>query len=296
MKMTINNLIGIVLFACIAVAGCKKSTKLLDDNDKTLYLDPSTSANIKVIDVFAGNTPALPTAPNALYTGPQLYVYANGGKLNGTTLGYINGNTYSSQTSTSPNSQGLPFPISNVYANVPPGATRFDIINARLNLTVVPNVPSFLAGDTLITFNTTLGAGKYYTMYIGDTVPTYKATILEDDFSAPPVYQTYKVRLANFTMDPLERLSLFSRRQNAEIITDIPHKNVSGWIQLSLPIISDTLELRKAGTGVTYITVQGTASQSPTFTPVGLRMYTIVARGKTGVLAKAPSASLIINR
>ena len=301
MKMKIYNLILIFLSGCIVITSCNKNVNLLDENNKSVYLDASNSANIKVIDVFAGNSPVLPTAQSQLYSGPQFFIYANGVKLNGTALGYINGNTFTlplaaSNPLANPNAIGLLFPITNVYANVAAGATRFDLILSRLNLGVVPNVPSFIAGDTLITFNTTLIPGKNYSMYIGDTIPTYKVTFKEDDLSATPAYQTYKIRLANFLMDPLERITLFSRRQNAEIISDISHKNVSDWVQLPLPIISDTLEIRKTGTAVTYITVQGTASQSPTFAPTGMRMYTVIARGKTGLIAKAPSASIIINR
>lgn len=296
MKMRIFNLILIFLCSYFIISCTKNEVNLLDENNKSVYLDAANSANIKVIDVFAGNTPVLPTAFNLAYTGPQLFIYANSTKLNGTPLGYINGTSFATPTSTAPNALGQAFPIPNIYANIPSVATRFDIVLARLNLAVVPNVPAPIAGDTLITANTTLGAGKYYSLYIGDTIPTYKLTVKEDDLSSPPAYQTYKVRLANFLMDPLENITLFSRRQNAEIITNVTHKNVSDWIQLPLPVISDTLEIRKTGTPTTYITVQGTASQAASFLATGMRMYTVVARGKAGLTGKLPSASIIVNR
>lgn len=297
MKKIFNSITILSGAIIIGISSCdKKDVDLIEENNKWVYLDSSNSANIKVIQVYAGNTPLVPTAPSP-YTGPQVFIYANGAKLNGAGLGYINGTTYTGALTT-PNALGTPWPITNVYANIPPGSTRFDIINARMDLTVVPNVPKFIAGDTLTTFTATLDKGKYYTLYIGDTIPYVRVNLKEDNFPIPD-YQTYKIRVANFLMNPLDTLTLFSRRQQAEIISDITHKNISNWVQLALPVIADTLELRKKGSTTTYITVIGNgagAIPGPAFTPTGLRMYTVLARGKTGVTAKTPSASIITNR
>ena len=271
MKKIFNSITILLVAIVIGISGCNKDdVNLIDENNKWLYLDSSNSANIKVMQVFAGNTPQIPTAPNAT-TGPQVFIYANGKKLNGTALSY-----------------GGVWPTTNVYANIPAGSTRFDIINARLNLTVVPNVPGFIAGDTLATFTTTVDKTKYYSLYIGDTVPTVRVTVKEDNFPVPD-YQTYKIRVANFLMNPLDTITLFSTRLNAEIISDITHKNVSNWVQVVLPVISDTLIFRKKGTVTAYVQVNG-------FSPIGLRMYTIIGRGKTGVTAKTPAAAIITNR
>lgn len=270
MKKIFNSITIILFAAAIGVSSCDKGPNLIDENNKFIFLDSANSANIKVIQNFAGNTPQLPTAPNAT-TGPQVFIYANGQKLNGTALSYA----------------GV-WPTTNVYANIPAGSTRFDIINARMNLSLVPNVPGFIAGDTLATFTATVDKGKYYSFYIGDTVPTVRVTVKEDNLIVPD-YQMYKVRVANFLMNPLDTLTLFSVRQNAEIISDITHKNVSNWVQLPLPVISDTLILRKKGTTTSYVQVNGVV-------PTGQRMYTIIGRGKTGVTGKLPSASLITNR
>ena len=289
MKKIFNSITIILFAAAIGVSSCDKGPNLIDENNKFIFLDSANSANIKVVQVFAGNTPVLPTAPSLLYTGPQVFIYANGAKLNGAALGYINGTTYTG-ASTSPSALGSPWPISNVYANIPAGSIKFDIINARMDLSVVPNIPKFSTGDTLATFITALDKGKYYTLYIGDTVPTIRVTVKEDVFPVPD-YQMYKIRLANFIMNdnPTDTLALFSRRQNVEIISDITHKNISNWVQLPLPVILDTLEIRKKGTTAVYIQINS-------FLPTGLRMYTVVARGKTGVTAKVPSASIITNR
>jgi hypothetical protein len=116
---------------------------------------------------------------------------------------------------------------------------------------------------------------------------------VKEDIISNPEYQTYKVRLANWLMNPTDTITLYSRREAREIIQNITHKQYSDWVQLPLPIISDTLELRRKGTTTVYITIGGTA---PTFSPIGERSYTVIARGKTGVTSKTPSASIVTNR
>jgi len=86
-----------------------------------------------------------------------------------------------------------------------------------------------------------------------------------------------------------DTINVYSRREGREIIQNITHKQISDWIELPLPVISDTIELRKKGTTAAYISVL-------TFSPAGMRMYTILSRGKTGLTGKLPTASIITNR
>ena len=123
---------------------------------------------------------------------------------------------------------------------------------------------------------------------MGDTVPTRKVTVVEDLLPAP-AYQRYKIRLSNWLMNVTDTISVFSRRENREIIQNISHKQISEWVDLPLPVISDTFELRKKGTTAAMITI-------PTISPAGMRMYTILTRGKTGVTGKIPAATIITNR
>ena len=273
MKMT-SYKTCITLLALLAMFTHCKQKDLLSENDKWKFLDTTANANIRVVQCFAGNTPQIPTAPN-LTTGPQVFIYANGQKLNGNALSY-----------------GGQWPSPNVYATIPSGNVEFRIINARMNLAVVPNIPSPIAGDTLYTFSQQLENGKFYSLFMGDTVPNIRFVVKEDVLTTPE-YQTYKIRLAHMIMNPTDTLSLYSRRQGAEVISNITHKQISDWVQLPIPVISDTLEIRKKGSAATYITVGGTA---PTFTPAGLRLYTVVLRGKTGVTGKTVSAGILTNR
>lgn len=267
--------ISLLFASVLAVASCT-TDNLLDNNVKYEPVDSSKIAYVKFLQNFAANSPQLPTAPNAS-TGPQVFIYANGAKLTGNAVGYA----------------GV-FPPTAVYSTVTSGTNvRFDVVMARVNLAVVPNIPAPIAGDTISTFSQTLEPGKYYSVFFGDTLANVRVTVREDVLAAPE-YQKYKVRLANWVMNPGDTLTVYSRREKAEIIQNIAHKQISDWVQLPLPVISDTFELRKKGTTTVYATVlSGTAAA---FSPGGMRMYTIMARGKTGVTSKAPGATIITNR
>jgi hypothetical protein len=264
------SIIMIAAVAALAMPSCKKKN-LLDENNKAVFFDTTAVANIRVVHCFAGNAPQLPTAPNAT-TGPQVFVYANGKKLNGNALSYAG-----------------QWPSPNVYAGIDQGTNvRFDVVMARLNLAIVPNAPAPIAGDTLLTTNIPLQAGKFYSLYFSDTVGTYRLTAREDIMPTPD-YQTYKIRLTHWMMNPTDTFNVFSRRTQTTIIPDITHKKISDWIQLDVPIISDTFEVRKKGSVTPFIQING-------FAPAGLRFYTIVLRGKTGLTGKLPSAAILTNK
>lgn len=265
-------IIKISLFLCswmMVMLSCE-TDNLLDANIKTTPLDSSSVAFIKFTQLYAGNTPQLPTAAN-LTTGPQVFLYANGKKITGSAVGF-----------------GGFFPVTSVYAAVEAGTNvRFDVIQARMNLAVVPNIPAPIAGDTLKTFNQTLEKGKFYTILLGDSVPNFNTTVKEDVLNVPGVL-TYKIRLANWFMNPTDTLNVYSRREGREVITGITHKQFSDWVEIPVPVISDTMDLRRKGTTTSIVGVG--------FSPAGTRMYTIVGRGKTGVSGKALAAALIVNR
>jgi hypothetical protein len=265
----ILSILSTFMIATLVIISCKKPTvDLITENNKWVYVDSSKFANVRIIHCITANTPFLPTATAT--TGPQVFVYTDGAKLNGNALSY-----------------GGQWPSPNVYATVTSGSNvKFNIVMARMNLAVVPNVPAPIAGDTLFSFNALLVSGKFYSLYLGDSTNNYKGELIEDQLPLP-AYQKYKLRLANYIMNPFDTLSLYSRRNGVEIIQNIIHKQTSNWVEYDLPLIADTLDLRKKGTTVNYAT-------AIPFTPTGQRMYTVVCRGKTGL--KAVSAGLLTNR
>jgi hypothetical protein len=245
-------------------------------NEIFQYIDSSAGANVKIVHCFAGNTPQLPTAAN-LTTGPQVFFYADGKKLNGNALSYAGA-----------------WPSPQVYATVAAGSNvRIDVVMARLNLAVVPNRPAPIVGDTLVSFNTNLEKGKFYSFYFGDSVPTYKVTVKEDNLT-PPAYQTFKIRLANFLMDPMDTLEARSRITNQVIFQNVAHKDVTPWVEIPLPVLeTDTLDIKIKGAATNLTPTTGLVLAA-----TGLRMYTVVARGKRSLAmaGKAQSFNILTNR
>jgi hypothetical protein len=248
---------------------------LIAENDKWIFADTSDVGYVRLIHSHAAVAPQIPTA--AANTGPQVFVYANGQKLNGNALSY-----------------GGNWPSPNVYATIPTGNVNFTVVMARLNTLVTPNVPAPIAGDTILKYTQAIEKGKSYSMILVDTFPAMKAFTKEDDLTLPAL-DKYRIRLINTTANPLDTVSLYSRNLKQFIITDIKHKETSKIVELNVPTINDTLEVRKPnGTVALYFVGSQTAPQA--FAPISQRIYTVVCRGKTGLTTKTPSASLVVNR
>lgn len=264
-----------ILFTVAVLSIYSSCTKkdLISENDKWEYTDDHNVGYVKVLHNYSGKTPALPSA-----TSPAIFVYANGAKLNGTSLGYV----------------GV-WPTTAVYAEIKAGANTFLGVLARMNTTVTPNVPAPVAGDTIINFNFNVEKGKYYSVYLVDTAPTMRALIKEENFTVPAVGK-YKIRLANLTSNPLDSLILYSRNARANLISNITHKQISDFIELPLNTINDTLEIRRPG-GTTFMYYVNSQTAPQPFFPVSQRIYTVVARGRTASTPNnTPSANLVTNR
>lgn len=272
----IHKLQGFILASALAasLASCNDKD-LIAENDKWEFTDTTDVGYVRISHSFAGNTPQIPGA--AANTGPQVFVYANGAKLNGNNLSYA-GN----------------WPSPNVYATIKTGTVQFTGVLARMNTAVVPNIPAPAAGDTLLSLSTTIQKGKFYTMIIVDTVPVMRLLIKEDDLTTPALNK-YRIRLVNTTMNPLDTLVLYSRVRKSNIVEGVTHKQFSNFAEVDIPAINDTLEVRKAG-GTTALYFVGSQTAPQTFSPTSQRIYTVIARGKTGVTNKTPSASLVTNR
>lgn len=263
-----------ILFTVAALSIYSSCTKkdLISENDKWEYTSDHNVGYVKVLHNYSGKTPALPSA-----TSPSIFVYANGAKLNGTGLTYA-----------------TVWPATSVYAEVKAGSNTFLGVLARMNTAVTPNVPAPVAGDTILNFNFNIEKGKYYSVYLVDTAPTMRALIKEENFVVPNT-GTYKIRLANLTSNVLDSLNLYSRNGRVNLISNVTHKQISNFVELPLNTINDTLEVRTPNGAFLYYVNNATAPQP--FFPIGQRIYTVVARGKTASTPNnTPSANLVTNR
>lgn len=256
-----------ILFFCIAfvLVACKKNK--LDEVSVLQESDQVNNANVKFIHTFSSLTPALTTG-----AGPNVFMYQNGKKINGSTSG------------SSSLVYGGVFPLTTSYGLIPIGSVYFEAVLARVS----GSTPAPLPGDTVFKATTGLASGKYYSLFLTDTVPTPSIKVVEDDMSIPDT-NSYKIRFGNFIANPNDTYSVWSRREGKLIVDNISYKTVSNFITLKVPSTIDTFDLRKTGTTTNISSINS-------FSPVQHRIYTLFGRGKTGISTRTLTLSYYTNR
>lgn len=161
---------------------------------------------------------------------------------------------------------------------------------------------SFLVRDTLtattqvpLSFAQNLQAGKYYTIFMYDTINAPKQKTVETPIGIST--SEAQVRFANFVYSPtaVPAIDIYSLKQNTNVFTNIPVTGVSNYIKVNTNI-TDTFYVRAAGSGVNLQNYKTTAPTGPVdilaaFTPRPGRSYTLVFRG--GYRATATSNSTV---
>ena len=244
-----NKITKYISVACIfmAMIACEKT--LLDDNIQWQYSDPS-NANLKVLNAYTSNVPA--GAPGVGVT--RFYVYQEKTKLNGNAL-------------TAPGS----WPSTATYASIKAGQANYFLL---LDRRVGNDYGTYVKGDTAFKANLDLQAGKFYTAFLIGASPTQEVMLVEDEMIEPAVGK-YRLRIANLVPDPARPIDVYSRREKRKIVTGLDYKKVGGFIELSIPTISDTLDVFDA-------TSPTKALYFATILPVSKKVYTFYAQGRRG--------------
>lgn len=175
---------------------------------------------------------------------PSLLITANGALINPTPLAY---------TTTSSS-----FPAGG-YAILPSGDVNLDFVRSD-------------SSKSLFTSKISVSADKWYTVYIGDTVPTPSISLIEDDIK--PFQDTLlRVRFVNMlsgrTKDTLE---LWHQNTKKVVGENVTYGKASQFT--FTPGISDTFFYRKVGASVIY-----PLSGSVVFSNSKAQTFTIFARG-----------------
>jgi hypothetical protein len=242
-----NKITKYISVACIfmAMIACEKT--LLDDNIQWQYSDPS-NANLKVLNAYTSNVPA-----GAIGVGvTRFYVYQEKTKLNGNAL-------------SAPGS----WPSTATYASIKAGKANYFLL---LDRRVGNDYGTYVKGDTAFKANLDLQAGKFYTAFLVGASPTQEVMLVEDEMIEPAVGK-YRLRVANLVPDPARPIDIYSRREKRKIVTGLDYKKVGGFIELSIPTISDTLDVFDA-------TSPTKALYFATFLPVSKKVYTFYAQGR----------------
>jgi hypothetical protein len=246
---------NIIAILCTGVlfAGCAKNK--LEEN-KNWSTQPG-NANIKFIHAYTSLTPstALPAS------GPVVDFFVNAEKVSGisSTTGTVAAIAY-----------GGVFPLpSGQYASVAPGDVSIKAAVYRApGSTALPT-------DIITDGRFSLAAGKYYSAFLVDTMPSpapanVNIAIVNDDVSRAKS-GFFKMRFAHMipTLDTLEIVQKTGLRL---LVTDVTYKKVSDFIELPVFSTSDSIYLRKKGS-TTVLT-----GSSPFF-PGSEKVYTFYCRG-----------------
>jgi hypothetical protein len=241
-------------FAAVAISSCKKN----DLNEDGIYkVKEADKALVKFIHSYTALTPSLATTPN----GPTVDFYINNVKMNATAMSYL----------------GL-FPnVGGAYSEAPSG-----LVNIKAVLNRAVGVTG-LSSDTIANGNFTLAPGATHSIILGDVLgtpltPTLKVVNETINF---PTYNTFRLRLLNLNVNS-ELLELYNATTGTVIIPSVPYNNFSYWVELPVVLVSNSYQIRIAGTANIIATAAA-------FTPANQRTYTFWARGNTAVTGRTRS-------
>ena len=265
-RLLLFALAPVIFFSCV-----KEVDDNLDKLEKFYLNNPEAIAQVKFIHAYTpltlGGTPAQSTSTMGFR------ITMDGNKINGAGNASVTTNTFM---------YGGVFPATTAYSFLPPGSRNFKFIMNRVaNGAFVP-----VTGDEYLNTTVALAAGKKYSMFIADPYTT--GYLVEDNHPEPPRNQ-YAVRFVNVSGETSTLYDVHSLRHGM-LFTNVNYKEMRDYKVLTVPSTSDTIYLKIAGTNTTV----GTPITS--FSPGSQRVYTLYARGKTGVTGRTPSITFYTNR
>jgi hypothetical protein len=257
-------MIPVLFFSCY-----KQTNDNLDQNEKFYMDNTETIAQVKFIHAYT------PLTINTLSTSTVGFrITQDGNKVNAAT---------NTSSSTNTLMYGGVYPPTTAYAFLPPGQQNIRFIMNRI--TSGNFAP--ITGDEVFTSTVSLTAGKKYSMFIADPYSAPTVYTLEDNW-IEPLQNRFGLRFINLSGDAASRYDIFSSR-HGKIISNIGYKEMRDYMYLTVPSVTDTIIMRLAGTNTFVASING-------FTPASQRVYTLYARGKTGVTGRLPSLTFYTNR
>ncbi|HYF30077.1 MAG TPA: DUF4397 domain-containing protein [Chitinophagaceae bacterium] len=244
----------IFFFAFItALMACEK------EYDSIYTFPPSEGkANVKFIHALPNVFPATSTTAQA-----GLQVYLNDVKVTGNNITYGGG----------------VFPGLE-YAQVPAG-----------NLTLKAVVPATATAPEVVavTGPVEFTAGKTYSVFLADTLPTPTIFRIEEDFAPQADSGKYFVRLVNLTPKS-GAYDLYGITDATIVIPNVAYKTATPFVQVQVGSGARQFTIRKVGSNVNIGT-------PVSITPVAGRMYTIFSYGiDGGTGARIPRLAFFTSR
>ncbi len=252
------------LILLIVIAGCEKEASIKATYD---IASSDTHSFVKFVHAYGAATPSYLT-PAA---GPTLQIELNTQKITPTAL-----------------------PIGSFFPS-----NEYTAVNTTTNLSntfgikMSTGTPATTVRDSIIfSFMPQLNAGKYQTYFFFDDAERPAIQAVEDDIRTPAGGNHFRVRFANFIPNPptaTPAIDVFSTNNNAVVLSNIPYRRITSYIELPRTGASDIFRIRWAGTT--------TVISSLTVTTNNMNSLTLVARGRVGVTGtRAPGLSVTRDR
>ncbi|HEY0680272.1 MAG TPA: DUF4397 domain-containing protein [Chitinophagaceae bacterium] len=156
------------------------------------------------------------------------------------------------------------------YTGLFPASVTYSSVEAGAHVIKVADVAATPLLN--ITANNNFEAGKYYTLFLYDTLNTAKSKLVQDDIQVP-ADTTARVRFGNFLFSSvaIPNMDIYSQRLKANVFSNIPVGEVTNYVNHPSKL-QDTFYLRATGTT--------TNLNSVIFTPDQRRSYTLLGRGR----------------
>jgi hypothetical protein len=276
LKLLLALMIPVSFFSCTK----KETNDKIDELEKYYVDNPEAITQVKFVHAYTAltinGTAAAVTATNGTVSGTGFRITMDGNKLNGAQNTAANTNTLIWG--------GVYPPTSGAYAFLPPGLHNFKFIMNR----ITSGAFAPITGDEVFNTSLALVPGKKYSMFIADPYGPPGVYTIEDNFKEPSL-DKYGVRFINLCADAASRFDVTSARLGQVLFSNVGYKEMKDFIYLPTNTITDTLYLRNAGTTTVV-------AQLPGFNGRSQRVYTLYARGKTGVSGREPSITSYTNR
>jgi hypothetical protein len=272
MRNKIFQLLAISLLPAMLISCYKETNDNIDDQEKYYVDNPDAIAQVKFVHAYTpltlGGSPALSTTTNGFR------ITMDGAKINGATNTSSSTNTFM---------YGGVYPPTTANAFLNPGQRNFRFIMNRITSGAYAPV----TGDEVFNSTVNLNPGKKYSMFIADPYTAPGTFLIEDNYQEPP-RGLFGLRFINLSGDVAARYDITSARFG-NLYMNVANKEVRDYKYLTVPVLSDTIFMKTAGTNTVVAQING-------FLPTTQRVYTVYARGKTGVTGRLPSLTFYTNR
>ena len=257
-----KRIFSILTVGSLLLFACNKND--LNEQHQGWQFHNTADAQVKFINAYTALTPSAATPAS----GPAGDLFVNGVKVTATPVAY--GSLYPA--------------LGGAFA-----ACASGLVNIKA---IVNRTGGNIAGDTLANGNYQLGPTTHSIILVDpnpNPTPLSPNLLVVGESVSMPAYGKYKIRFMNMIAGPADTLNLYSRRLGGNIGTSIVYKNLSPWVEMPVTSLSDTLELRKAGTTTSIINMNS-------FVGATSRSYTILARGNTSVSGRTRTLTSYISQ